>query len=187
LSNIYFQTHKVINPIEVMIKKVIFKICQFIIRKFKRDLNEFYLNDIISKLKVAGSNLRLGDECSFKNANYISIGSNFSALERFRIEAWDEYQGEIFSPEIIIGKNVCFNTDIHIGCINKVLIGDFCLFGSRIYITDHDHGSTNIDEILIPPIHRKLFSKGPVKISNNVYVGEGVSILSGVTIGEIQL
>jgi acetyltransferase-like isoleucine patch superfamily enzyme len=119
-----------------------------------------------------------------KNAHYIEIGNNFSAITRFRIEAWDEYEGEQFYPEIIIGNNVCFNTDIHIGCINRIEIGDNCLFGSRIYITDHDHGETSPEDLRIIPAKRKLKSKGPVIIENNVYIGEGVAILSGVLIGE---
>ncbi len=134
--------------------------------------------------KSTGHNFSLGFHYTVLNPKYISIGSNFSALDRFRIEAWDEFQGESFSPEIIIGNNVCFNTDIHIGCINRIEIGDNCLFGSRIYITDHDHGDTSPEDLKIIPANRKLKSKGPVIIENNVYIGEGVAILSGVRIGE---
>ena len=136
------------------------------------------------KFNSVGRNFSLGKDYIIKNPKYITIGNNFSALDRFRIEAWDEYQGEQYNPEIIIGENVCFNTDIHIGCINKVIIGDNCLFGSRIYITDHDHGSTSEEDILLPPAQRSLYTKGPVIIEKNVYVGEGVAILSGVRIGE---
>lgn len=137
-----------------------------------------------NNFKKFGENGSIAKDRVVKNPQFISIGNNFFAYNRFRIEAWDEYQGEKFSPQIIIGNNVCFNTDIHIGCIDRVEIGDNCLFGSRIYITDHDHGSSSPSDILLPPIERKLYSKGPVIIEKNVYVGEGVSILSGVTIGE---
>lgn len=137
-----------------------------------------------NNFKKFGENGSIAKDRVVKNPQFISIGNNFFAYNRFRIEAWDEYQGVKFSPQIIIGNNVCFNTDIHIGCIDRVEIGDNCLFGSRIYITDHDHGSTSPSDILLPPIERKLYSKGPVIIEKNVYVGEGVSILSGVTIGE---
>jgi acetyltransferase-like isoleucine patch superfamily enzyme len=135
-------------------------------------------------LKFLGKNSSFGNQNLIKNPQYICIGDNFSCLDRLRIEAWDEYQGESFSPKIIIGNNVCFNTDIHIGCINRIEIGDNCLFGSRIYITDHDHGDTSPEDLRITPANRKLKSKGPVIIENNVYVGEGVAILSGVQIGE---
>ena len=114
----------------------------------------------------------------------MEFGDRFWASSRFRIEAISEYEGEKFRPNIIIGNNVFFNTDIHIGCIHKVEIGNNCLFASRIYITDHDHGDTSSDSLEFPPVKRRLISKGAVIIKDNVWVGEGVAILSGVTIGE---
>lgn len=115
---------------------------------------------------------------------YIFIGNNFSTSLRFRIEAWDTYEGINFTPKIKIGNNVCFNTDIHIGCVNYVEIGDNVLGASRIYISDHSHGDINKETLLIPPTKRKLVSKGPVIIKKNVWIGEGVAIMPNVTIGE---
>nr|WP_315234322.1 acyltransferase [uncultured Flavobacterium sp.] len=114
----------------------------------------------------------------------MEIGDNFIALERFRIEAWDEYGEKVFAPSIKIGNNVIFNTDIHIGCINSIIIGNNCLFGSRIYITDHHHGDPSADMLKLSPKDRPLVSKGAVIIENNVWVGEGVAIMPNVTIGE---
>jgi acetyltransferase-like isoleucine patch superfamily enzyme len=171
------------------LKKIFSKYFQKIIWEFNKLFSNLQLNVNLEKIKQikfnsVGRNFNLGKDYIIKNPKYITIGNNFSALDRFRIEAWDEYQDESFSPEIIIGNNVCFNTDIHIGCINRIEIGDNCLFGSRIYITDHDHGDTSLEDLRITPANRKLKSKGPVIIENNVYVGEGVAILSGVRIGE---
>jgi acetyltransferase-like isoleucine patch superfamily enzyme len=36
----------------------------------------------------------------------------------------------------------------------------------------------------IPPTQRSLFSKGPVKIGNNVWLGNNVCVMPGVTIGD---
>lgn len=119
-----------------------------------------------------------------KNAKYIKIGDNFSALYNLRIEAWDTYEGVSFVPEIIIGNNVSFNTDIHIGAINRIVIGDNVLMASRIYITDHSHGDIDSESLELPPVKRFLKSKGPVIIEDNVWIGEGVSILAGITIGK---
>ena len=54
---------------------------------------------------------------------------------------------------------------------------------SRIFITDHFHGSVNKSDILTPPSKRPLSSK-PVCIGNNVWIGEGVCVMPGVTIGD---
>ncbi len=119
-----------------------------------------------------------------KNPQYISIGNNFNALYNFRIEAWDNYHEQKFNPEIIIGNNVSFNSDCHIGCINKIVIGDNVLVASRVYISDHSHGDVTAASLSKPPVLRSLISKGPVIIEDNVWIGEGVCVLPGVTIGK---
>lgn len=134
--------------------------------------------------KKRGEFFHVGKDYEILNPQFMKFGERFYASHRFRIEAISDYEGQKFEPCIIIGDNVNFNTDIHIGCINKIEIGNNCLFASRIYITDHDHGDTSLDSLLLPPAKRKLVSKGPVIIKDNVWVGEGVAILSGVTIGE---
>ncbi|MHB9057057.1 MAG: LbetaH domain-containing protein [Paludibacteraceae bacterium] len=112
------------------------------------------------------------------------IGDNFSALSSLRMETFNQYKNQIFSPKLIIGKNVAFNNDCHIGCINRIEIGDNVLGASRIYITDHYHGEISSGDLNVIPVLRPLYSKGPVVIKNNVWIGEGVTILPGVTIGE---
>lgn len=136
------------------------------------------------RFRSIGKNFSLKKEFTIHNPQYIDIGENFVALERFRIEAWDQYRGQKFSPSIKIGNNVSFNTDIHIGAINAIEIGDNCLFASRIYITDHYHGDTSAEMVKLAPKDRPLISKGPVIIKDNVWVGEGVAIMANVTIGE---
>ena len=49
---------------------------------------------------------------------------------------------------------------------------------------DHDHGKIEVTDLGLPPNKRKLYSKGPVIIGDNVWIGEGVCILSNITIGQ---
>ena len=142
------------------------------------------LAEIKSKFKNVGTNFKMKKDYSFYNPHHIEIGADFRALERLRIEAIDRFGNQIFSPSIKIGNNVNFNTDIHIGCINSIIIGDNCLFASRIFISDHNHGETTAQMLKISPMDRPLVSKGPIVIKNNVWVGEGVTIMANVTIGE---
>jgi acetyltransferase-like isoleucine patch superfamily enzyme len=165
------------------IKKIVKKL-YFYFDTFQKKKASAIKQATISSLKSVGSNITFGKDYSIMNPKYIEIGDNFSALDRFRIEAWDTYSYQTFTPTIKIGKNVVFNTDIHIGCINKIIIGDNCLFGSRIFITDHHHGEPTAEMLKMAPIDRPLVSKGAVIIKNNVWVGEGVAIMPGVTIGE---
>lgn len=130
-----------------------------------------------------GNNISLKKDYRFLNHHYISIGNNFTALERLRMEAIGSYADSVFNPSLVIGHNVIFNTDIHIGCIDSVRIGDNVLLASRIFISDHSHGSIDAGALLLPPNQRPLISKGPVVIEDNVWLGEGVCVLPGVTIG----
>lgn len=170
-----------------MLKKIKNKILGYIFRQFelyqKKKQNQDWQN-IILAFKKTGKGLVIGKDYTIRNPHYIEIGNDFSAGDRFRIEAWDKYGEAVFTPNIKIGNNVIFNTDIHIGCINFIEIGDNCLFASRIYITDHHHGEPTTEMLKLEPKDRPLISKGPVIIGKNVWVGEGVAIMPNVIIGE---
>ena len=59
--------------------------------------------------------------------------------------------------------------------------------GSKIYISDHNHGIYSgelQDSPYIPPKQRKLTQGEPIRIGDRVWIGEFVTILPGVTIGE---
>lgn len=170
-----------------MLKKIKNKIIQYLflqIQELQRKKGLQELESLKKQFKKTGVSFVLGKDFSVLNPRFMEFGDIFCASHRFRIEAVSEYEGQKFNPNITIGNNVNFNTDIHIGCIDRVEIGNNCLFASRIYITDHDHGDTSLNSLSLAPAKRKLVSKGPVIIKDNVWVGEGVAILSGVTIGE---
>jgi acetyltransferase-like isoleucine patch superfamily enzyme len=135
------------------------------------------------RLKRAGPNLSIQYPAVVLGPQYIQIGDNFQAFARLRLEAFGEHQGNLFNPKIVIGNNVSMNYDCHIGCINRIVIGDNVLMGSRILITDHFHGEINADMLKAPPAQRKITSRGPVVIEDNVWIGEGVAIMPNVRIG----
>ena len=178
-----------------MLKKYIFtKLKKLKIKKLNYLFNQFEIyqtkkreqdkKELIKQFKKVGSGFNLGKDYFIYNPEFMEFGNGFSARDRFRIEAIKEYEGAFFTPQIKIGNNVIFNFDIHIGCSNLIEIGDNCLFGSRIYITDHHHGDTSDGMKNIIVKNRPLISKGSVCIKDNVWVGEGVAIMPNVTIGE---
>jgi len=150
--------------------------------KHARDL--LYSGFIYGQLKKAGKAPMFCYSISILGSKYIQIGDHFFTQPGLRIEALDSYQGEEFTPRLSIGNNVVINDNCHIACINEVTIKDNVLIASRVFITDHFHGRPGDDDFMLPPIERKLYSKGPVTIHNNVWLGEGVTIMPGVTIGE---
>ena len=129
------------------------------------------------------SDARLG------GVEFMHIGKNFSSGRGLWLEAVKEYRtGEqFFSPQLIIGDRVNVGEYVHIGCNHKVVIGDDVLMGSKIYITDHNHGvyrGENADSPAIPPVNRRLTEGESVIIGARCWIGEFVTILPGVTIGE---
>lgn len=137
-------------------------------------------------LKSVGLNTHVGYGLVFKNPQYIEIGDNFTAGKDLKIEAWDRYKDKMFSktPSVIIGKNVSIMDDCQISCCSSVTLGDGCLFGNNVFITDNYHGDNSLEQLSIPPADRPLFVKGGVHIGNNVWVGRNVCIMPGVNIGD---
>ena len=131
----------------------------------------------------------------FKNARLIRFpidlrGKKFIAVEKgfttgvgCRIEAYPEGDNKV----LFFGENFQMNDYVHITAMQSVRIGKNVLLASKIYISDCSHGSyagnnddSSPQEI---PKDRKMFSKSVV-IEDNVWLGEFVSVLPGVTIGK---
>lgn len=146
--------------------------------------NVFYSGRISRALRYCGKNTHISYPLYVFGPKNISIGDNFITYARLRIETHERFLGKEFSPNLTIGNNVAINFDCHIGCINKISIGNNVLIASKVFITDHYHGDTTREMIALPPSLRNLTSKGPVIIEDNVWIGEGVTIMPNVTIGE---
>lgn len=80
---------------------------------------------------------------------------------------------------LVLGDNIQLNDHVHIACDDMISIGKNVLMASRIFISDHDH---DLYSGLENPQDWPLKSS-PVKIGDNCWIGEGVSILKGVSIG----
>lgn len=118
----------------------------------------------------------------------VFIGNNFTADKNLKIRTFTSFNGrQHFTPKIRIGDNVNMQTDCHISCISSIFIGDNTLLASSVYITDHFHGVPDYSDLAIAPIERNLFSKGGIHIGKNVWIGEKVTILPGVTIGDFSI
>ena len=151
-----------------------------------------HIGDLISKIRWIiysrrfqniGDNSVVGKDWFIIGPDKIRIGKNFKAGKDVQIEAWDNYEGQIFTPEIRIGDNVTFTDYDHISCIDSVVIEDNVLLGHNVYISDNSHGSFSAEDIKNPPTQRRLVSKGPVYIGKNVWIGRNTAVLSGVSIG----
>ena len=118
-----------------------------------------------------------------RGKKFISVQKGFTTGINCRLEAYP------IDDKIVLkfGKNVQINDYVHITAMKSVLIGNNVLIASKVYISDCSHGSYAGDENDSNPnsipSERPLFAK-PVFISDNVWLGEFVSVLPGVTIGK---
>lgn len=114
----------------------------------------------------------------------IEVGQHFAVGPNFWMEAIDCYGSQKFAPSIKIGDNFNAQRNCHLGAIDSITIGNGVLLGSNILIIDHAHGDTSAEQNKLAPDARPLYSKGPVVIGNNVWIGDNAIILPGVTLGD---
>jgi acetyltransferase-like isoleucine patch superfamily enzyme len=129
----------------------------------------------------------LGRSSKVVGSKGIAVGRNSFIKRQAWIEAVFVYNEQSFSPLIKIGERFYASDRLHLSAIDRVEIGDNCLFGSGVYISDHNHGSYKGQQQSNPseaPIDRKLVSFGPVIIGSNVWLGDNVVIVGSVTIGD---
>ena len=119
-----------------------------------------------------------------RGKRFMKVSDGLTTGRYCRIEA---YPLDERSVVITFGKNVQINDFVHITAMENVYIGNNVLLASKIYISDCSHGSYDGNEQDSSPntfpIDRN-YKTSPVIILDNVWIGESVSILPGVTIGE---
>ncbi len=138
------------------------------------------------KFKKRGDKFVLGNNVEFLHPENIVLEDNVSFADNCSIQTWPEYRGEKHdkAPELIIEEKVSMMKNCHVSCMKRIIIGAGCLFGDNVFVTDNYHGCLSKDELDIPPLERKLYSKGEVLIGKNVWIGRNVCVMPGVTIGD---
>ena len=128
----------------------------------------------------------LGRGSRIIGTRFINVGDRVTIGRNAWIEAVIENGSDTFHPVIKIGNSCNASERLHISAINCIEIKNDCLFGSGVFICDHNHGSYK-GEIhshpSVPPVLRKLVSHGPVYIGTKVWVGDNVTIIGPVKIG----
>ena len=149
------------------IKRAYLKFQQFYVRRFLRPQFEslgigcFFVKPW--HVELFGSPIILGD--------YATVFA--SADKKVRLSIWSEKKNE---GRIRIGDFCLISPGVRISSASEIIIGDNCMIASHAYITDADwHG-----------IYDRVSTgkKAPVKIDENVWIGDSAIICKGVSIGE---
>lgn len=81
--------------------------------------------------------------------------------------------------QLKIGSHVQINDNCQIACAGNIHIGDHVLIASKVFITDHDHDFQYDGKPLEWPLN-----VDSVYIERGCWLGNGVHVLKGVTLGE---
>lgn len=176
---------KIILSIFDLIAYVIVKSDIDISRTISYYKGQFQISLLKKRFKECGSlAFTFGSKIHISGSQFISIGDSVLIGHDSRIECVNEWEDNKYNPELTIGSHCVINPLCHIGCLNKVSIGEYTTIGERTLITDHTHGKSVYNEMYLPPRKRPLFSKGAVVIGSYVTIGENSAIMPGVTIGD---
>lgn len=136
-----------------------------------------------AKFASCGQRFRLYSPIKFiHGAQNIHIGDDVCIHPFVRLEA---IEIENCPPPVLkIGSRCGLGYNTQVNACNRIEIGDDVLFASNVYITDHYHGNMSKEELEIPPTSRDIYSKGTVVIGSRCWLGQNVSIMPDVLLGE---
>ena len=139
---------------------------------------------ISHEFKCIGSDSIVYKLSRLEGGKHIEIGHHTVIGKYSVLTAWTKYRNQILHPQITIGSNCDLGEYLHLTCINCIKIGDGVLTGRWVTISDNSHGVSTSQDMMQKPVHRQVISKGAIEIADNVWIGDKVTILSGVKIGE---
>lgn len=120
-----------------------------------------------------GSKVSIGPGCRF----WMPAGTVMGARATLEGDVWLKLASD--RARLEVGAFTFFGQGCHVNMLERVEIGEHCLFGPRCVIVDHNHGLAPDRRIDEQPCEAK-----PIRIGNGVWCGAGAVILSGVTIGD---
>lgn len=130
-----------------------------------------------SRVSKCGKRVTIGKNVSMHNPQFITLGDNVILDHHVSL-----FVNPICSKaQLIIGNGVLLGKYNDFGCSNEIIIEDKVITAPFVHITDRDHCYENIN---IPIMDQVTKSKGSVIIKEGCWIGFGVQIMSGVTIGK---
>jgi acetyltransferase-like isoleucine patch superfamily enzyme len=106
------------------------------------------------------------------------VGNGVNICEHVWLNAKDD-RGD-GKPTLTIGNGTYIGRFAHINAWRNVIIESDVLIADRVFISDADH---NYENTALPVILQGDAFKGPVRLKRGCWLGVGVVILPGVTVG----
>jgi acetyltransferase-like isoleucine patch superfamily enzyme len=166
------------------VKILYLRIFKKVIQLISNWLDYYTTKNISTELNSIGKSPIIKYPINAIGLSAIRIGNNVNLQKDFKLRAYEVYNSIKYCPSITIGDNFYSGTNSCISAIGEIFIGNNVTIASRVTIIDHSHGELNYKDIETPVMQRKLVNKGPISIEDNVWIGENVVVVAGVTIGK---
>ena len=149
-------------------------------------------------LEHAGSGVQIGCNVSLRHPGKISIGDRSAIDDLCMLDARSVEQGDFtIGADVIIARGTIVTSKSDRGFIE---IGDHCTIGKECVLTSTGGlrlgkwvgvantsclggGRYRTDRRDIPMMKQQTYTKGPIIIGDDCWIGTGVRVLDGVTIG----
>lgn len=148
---------------------------------FYNFFEKIYRKQQLSILKkhpgVFFENIKLGTGGRFvldKNLKKVSIGKSVEFRNYTCILV-------LKNATLEIGDRFFMNNFCSINCLERISIGENTLFGENVKLYDHNH---TYETSPVFKVHTSEFTKAPITIGSNCWLGSNVTVLKGVTIGD---
>ena len=142
------------------------------------------LDVVCTRLFISGEARIIRRPATIRGKRFIRFGKRLTTGVGLRLDAFPPDSAS--AACITFGDDVQLNDYVHIAAVNSVTIGNHVLIASKVFISDHNHGRYGNggvhDAPDVPPAARPLQVQAVV-IEDNVWLGESVLVMPGVTIG----
>ena len=146
---------------------------RFLITK-RKILRSLWLKNFIGK---CGKKVFFGDDIIMINHHNMIIGDNVVIDDSCMITPIED-------GVIDIKSNCHIGRFCHITALKRITLGENCLLGQHVTITDNSHGDITFEAMSTPPNQRPITSRGGITIGKNVWIGENAVILQDITFGD---
>lgn len=158
------------------------KYLSFGIKYLRARLNSKRLYHFLHRRKFKKIESVISRKVDFKNPQRISIGKNVNIQPYTWIAAMinDLPLINVFDPWIEIKDGVTIGRFCQITISNGLVIESDVLITEGVLITDTIHGYEDIQN---PISLQRMFNRGPIRIKQGAWIGNGARIVGFVTIG----
>lgn len=122
----------------------------------------------------------IGNPLCLLNPQYIDCGKGVRIKDGLRIECYDKFYSQCLNPSFEIKDGVIIGHRFTGFIADKVIIGKDTIFAGNVTLISENHG---IDPESPMPYHAQPLSHGPIAIGEGCWLGQNVSVLPNVRIG----